>query len=407
MKTTLVVSKKILIVSLLLNAAIAQADFADSRDIPPKDIETLRKEAESGDAESQYWLGCIYFEGSLVGKDDEEAARWIRKSAKQGYAEAQNAFGVMLKEGVTVDKDSEEAFKWFRKAANKGLPEAQFNLGRLYLEEKTTWDVGEDDSMSVVLDKCNRNKSEGLLWIRKAAEKGLAQAQFYLGGELDDDEGKKWLRKAADQGYAPAQYELGGVLIPEGDESVRWYLKAAIQGHVDAQYQLGGLYEEGEYVEKDLKTAYNWYRKAAEHDGRDAEYWDGWCQYFWGSARAKVKLGDMYANGHGIVKDYGEAAKWYQLALRSNDVVTKIQAEVKLGKMHMKGFGVTKDYAEAFRLFREATDGHGDDSMEARYNLGYMYEHGLGVKKDMNAARQWYMKAAERGHVEAQKALAR
>ena len=37
-----------------------------------------------------------------------------------------------------------------------------------------------------------------------------------------------------------------------------------------------------------------------------------------------------------------------------------------------------------------------------QYSLGYMYAHGEGVKRDLGKAFDWYMEAAEQGHVEAQ-----
>ncbi len=41
------------------------------------------------DAEAQYYLGMLYFEGFGVEKDIETAERWFRKAARQGSLDAE------------------------------------------------------------------------------------------------------------------------------------------------------------------------------------------------------------------------------------------------------------------------------------------------------------------------------
>lgn len=55
-------------------------------------LEVLEQAAVAGDAESQYSLGCSYYE---VQEDWERAAVWFRQAAEQGYAEAIEALGRM------------------------------------------------------------------------------------------------------------------------------------------------------------------------------------------------------------------------------------------------------------------------------------------------------------------------
>jgi hypothetical protein len=43
--------------------------------------------------------------------------------------------------------------------------------------------------------------------------------------------------------------------------------------------------------------------------------------------------------------------------------------------------------------------------VEAQYTLGRAYQNGFGVKQDMAEAANWYQRAAEQGHLEAQNAL--
>ena len=80
----------------------------------------------------------------------------------------------------------------------------------------------------------------------------------------------KSYRKAAEQGLAKAQYDLGvcygnGYGVEKNySEAVKWYRKAAEQGLAKAQYDLGVCYGNGNGVEKNYSEAVKWYRKAAE-----------------------------------------------------------------------------------------------------------------------------------------------
>jgi len=61
-----------------------------------------------------------------------------------------------------------------------------------------------------------------------------------------------------------------------------------------------------------------------------------------------------------------------------------------------------KDFKNAAEYFRKAAeDGHTD----AQCNLGVLYAKGLGVPKDMKDALRWLLKAAEQGHAGAKKNL--
>ena len=68
--------------------------------------------------------------------------------------------------------------------------------------------------------------------------------------------------------------------------------------HAYAQYFLARMYENGQGVPKDLKTAAGWYRKAAEQGVGDAQF----------------HLGAMYERGEGVPRDLEYAYGWYSVA---------------------------------------------------------------------------------------------
>jgi len=233
-------------------------------DLSKMPLDELRKKAEAGEADAQFNLGCCYYNGEGVAKDDAEAVKWYCKAAEQGNAAAQYNLGVCYASSIGVPKDVAEAVKWFRKAVDQENAAAQYSLGWCY-------DHGEG---------VPKDDAEAMKWYRKAADQENAAAQFALGqcylngvGVLQDKvEAMKWYRKAAEQRYADAQY--------------------------NAQYNLGWCYYNGEGVQKDAAEAVKWYRKAAEQ----------------GYALAQFALGQCYLNGKGVPKDDIEAYKWYNLA---------------------------------------------------------------------------------------------
>ena len=129
------------------------------------DIKTLRKQAEAGDATSQYSLGEAYYFGMGVARNYAKALKWYRMAGDHGYAAAQNNLGHMYKNGEGVPQDHAEAAKWYRKAAEQGDAQAQSNLGVAYFKGRG---VPQD-------------YAEAVKWTRKAAEQGLTIAQFNLG----------------------------------------------------------------------------------------------------------------------------------------------------------------------------------------------------------------------------------
>ena len=112
------------------------------------------------------------------------------------------------------------------------------------------------------------------VFLLKAFEKISAEDAFEKGNEFLNQENYaeavKWYRKAAEQGLALAQYNLGvsyanGLGVSQNyTEAVKWYRKAAEQGYAAAQYNLGRCYANGQGVPQSFTEAEKWYRKAAE-----------------------------------------------------------------------------------------------------------------------------------------------
>ncbi len=83
-----------------------------------------------------------------------------------------------------------------------------------------------------------------------------------------------WWQEYAQAGNANAQYTLGKMYTTEGNgldieknykTAFSWFLKAAVQGHVKAQYEVAQAYSLGIGIAKDKNVAKTWYKQAADH----------------------------------------------------------------------------------------------------------------------------------------------
>jgi TPR repeat protein len=125
------------------NASSAEQENLRPKSESPKwteaDEKRLLSKAQSGDADTQMWLGAAYEQGWFGKTNFPEALKWFKKSAEQGNADAQNSLGQMYEYGEGVTQNFNFAAEWYRKAAEHvpdvgGAGQARNNLGMLYLD---------------------------------------------------------------------------------------------------------------------------------------------------------------------------------------------------------------------------------------------------------------------------------
>jgi uncharacterized protein len=121
------------------------------------------------------------------------------------------------------------------------------------------------------------------------AEKEFARGNLVVAVEL-------W-KKAAASGYAPAQVWLGDILdkSEEDEEAVAWYRKAVAQGDAAGEFGLGQMYAKGEGVKKDFVQAVALVKRSAEKN----------------HLPAIAALRDIYKYGRfGVAIDLAESDIW-------------------------------------------------------------------------------------------------
>ena len=80
-----------------------------------------------------------------------------------------------------------------------------------------------------------------------------------------------------------------------------------------------------------------------------------------------------------------------------------VDAQVLVGLSYYNGHGVEKDYTQAAVWWRKAAD---QGRAEGQYLIGICYYNGQGVKQNTEMAIYWWKLAAKQGHEESQKLLA-
>ena len=298
-------------------------------------LKQVLQDANAGDISACAYLGKMYYEGTGVAQNYNEAFKWYQKAADNGDADAYVGLGVMYCKGQGVAQNYGEAFQWFQKAVDNGDPVAYGWLVSMYYNGQGV----------------SQNYGEAFKWTKKAAEKGIAAAYAGLGGMYYKGQGVaqnyneafKWYQKAADNGDADAYVGLG-VMYCKGqgvaqnyNEAFKWYQKAADNGVASAFAYLGEMYYAGDGVAQNYNEAFKWFQKAADNGITTGIY------YF---------LADMFYTGQTGITDYSQAKKYAELAIK-NDTLDVVGHRI-LAKLYIHGYGVEKNIAKAEALIEQA-----------------------------------------------------
>lgn len=201
----------------------------------------------------------------------------------------------------------------------------------------------------------------------------------------------RWYERAATVGHVAALKVLGdiyylGLGVPRSPKSAFHYYRRAAQRHLPAaQVAAGGILEQGdEGVRANLPVALAWYREAWRHGAPDAAY----------------ALAVAYDTGNGVKPDSEVALGLY----RSAALKGSAPARVALGNYLEAGTIVARDEGAARRWFELAS--HDGDS-EGMFNYAVLLANGRGGPRDLPQAWAWLTQAAANNHPDAPAAIAK
>jgi TPR repeat protein len=242
-------------------------------------LDKFQKAANQGSAKAQYKLGVMYNNGYGIVKNERTAVEWFQKAADQGDAHAQYNLSLIHEKNIKAQKKVE-----FQKAAaaQKVVNQAEQLKQDTMTKSNNWWLIIGFVLFFLCLLSISNNKTsivrnDNNIIENTVVTSSLNNQTITTDTTLDDtesDEVKK-IRLAAEgntineQGDAKAQYTLG-VMYENGQSvvknertAVEWYTKAAEQGFAQAQYNLGVSYAKGLVVIKNMKTAYFWWLLAS------------------------------------------------------------------------------------------------------------------------------------------------
>ncbi|KAF9083420.1 hypothetical protein BGX23_011499 [Mortierella sp. AD031] len=173
-------------------------------------VQFYRKAASLGDTAAMYKLGMVILKG-LLGQqgNPREAITWLKRAAANADEDNPHALhelGLCFeKSGIpTVIPDETYSRELFTQAAGYGYAPSQFKLGHCYEYGLLT---------------CPVDPRRSIAWYTRAAEQGDAESELGLSGwyltgsegvlKQSDTEAYLWARKAADKGLARAEYAVG------------------------------------------------------------------------------------------------------------------------------------------------------------------------------------------------------
>lgn len=235
------------------------------------------------------------------------------------------------------------------------------------------------------------NYKTPLKQLKSLAEKGVAEAQAYLG----------------------VMYSKGLGVKQDDAHALDCYQKAAAQGHAGAENNLGGMYEYGDGVLQDPEKAFYWYRRSQKHGfAESAINLDRVREHFRSSidhATFDAPPTDLAKSDQWIevetkltqfkkLPDQKDQSGGMQLFSDIWSTGDLRQCEIAQGVFYQLGKQEREAAEREFELCSVAA-AKGDANTQIR--LGLMYRYGTGVKEDSAKAIACFEKAAVQGSAHA------
>lgn len=320
----------------------------------------------------------------------EEALKLFRDSVSEGNIFASARIGIMYHYGEGCIQSDDMAYEAFCKGAELGCPLAAAWRAECY---RIGCGVRKDEDYARSL---RRSCDSGLKDMCRVED---MSALYFLGydllyglsGETNDDEAFRLLELAVFKGEPHARVSLAECYIhgwgtEEAPEKAVELLENCQQPlKRKALYLLGYCYYCGAGTEKDYSKAFDYFLMSAQK----------------GYGKAKDYLGDCYYYGHGTNVDFTEAAKWYKDAVDNHGIGA---SAYNLAFMYLHGEGVEENEKTAIDYFLIAAQ---KGIIPAQRIISKEYLSGRILGQDYEEARKWIEKAAMKGDSEAQLELGR
>lgn len=240
------------------------------------------------------------------------------------------------------------------------------------------------------------DQSQAAFWLKKAADKGHAQAQYYIasyylngegGLQIDTLKAYKYYTMSAEQDDEYAMAELSGLWAVHGisdsaEKALMWNIKCADFFKEKGDQSMASIYEYEAFlkyegytgVPKDGDLALHYLKRSISHDFNDV------------FGMAYNSIGELYLEGRRMPKDEKMAIEYFEKAHKRGCGL----GTGNLGEIYYK----RGDYDKAFPLLKEASENIFFPSPKAMRLLSYCYKYGRGTDVNMAEWEKWIGEAA-------------
>lgn len=331
-----------------------------------------------------------FYRVSMLDFITEDSSGWIEEAAAIGNAEAQIQMVTWYERNVLIPVIPERVLFLLEQAIQKGSAAAKTYLDYFKKEDPELFKNARKETiipnaLKLYDEELSNLKGKSLVdpifskcqfkvVTIQASEKNDAKSQYELsyrylisnGCEEDLKASRYWLTKSAENNLAIAQITLAHYLssnpnLPKGYQTV--------------------------IPEKDDKTAFHWYERAAALDPEAAATYMGYSHF----------------EGRGVQKDISKGLYWLGEASKYNN--SEAQWELYLCYYDGK-HDVKKNKTLASEWLIKTAENDENSHPHAHYTLGHCYEFGaLGFAVNLPLAYYWYNKAALLKDKDAENAL--
>lgn len=234
-------------------------------------------------------IALLYYRGTEVNQDLQEAKRWFTKAANKDSAIACYNLGIMYENGYGVTPNYARAVSYYWRALQGGYSKAESSIANIFRDSETT----VQDFRTVGIMYINKQDyCEAMKWLKRA--KGDACAYRYMGFlyqkgfgvKADPIMAAKYYIQALANGYERVQKDIDSMDLTDeqwhelgqdyyhawhgmAEDSVLARLCFQQVIHINSKYKdahdyLGWIYEHGEEVKVNLIRARKHYELAQE-----------------------------------------------------------------------------------------------------------------------------------------------
>lgn len=286
-------------------------DIEKANEYYKKALEGYEKsENDNDNSTAEYRLGSMYFRALGTEQNIEKAISWFSKSMQNGNSDAAYQLGNIYHSDKYGFFDEEKANVFYKYAADAGHIYANYYLGNISLEKEDIpkavehFEKAAEGNISHAWYKLGQiysNEIYEFFNIVKAQECYANALKQYISDYSNNPDDFTAYRIAS-------MYIYGQGTVLNIPEAISWFEKSYKFGNPDAAYQLGNIYHSDKYGFRNNNLAYQYYNFAfnsyMNEFNRNPD--DG---------NLAMRIGTMYHYGLGVERDIKKALSWYKKAV--------------------------------------------------------------------------------------------